>query len=771
MVKAKPRRKSRTKKKETHFRSGLVFGGMCLAIISLLFFYKIAHSEPAISPTDHFALGQYYFNVENDSHGHYDLAKARTEYSAALAEESTTNPMLWYQLGRIDFLEGRYISALYKFNKQIEYFGDEIPNVHYMLGLTFAYKAEQSNDVAEWQNAENSFKKYLEFDSESPWAHVDLSWVYFSQGKYEEMVPVLEEALLKNPDHPWLLNMYGLALLNTERKQEAEEVFEHAGREANKLTRDDWGRAYPGNNPAEWQQGLDSFRQAIRQNILLVVSGDVVSGMHYGENAQSVEIGLAELSPRGEAGGYAVPASGGSHTSAPPVPGVITLVMSPPEIKLGESAEISWKWSRATGLGLEHVSVERCKTPGSNTTNCSSWVNVLNIDGKKFGAGRTDFTCFLILTCHDVIEKGASPTYDAKIGSLTPGKYTYRAIGKFFTGDQTSSATIEVQGSIANLMSEGVGLTSESSLEDNTALFAAQIKNNGSASTKKSFTNTFEYRWGDDGGWIALGTPTSPVLMQGGAVVVTSNSVTLKKTGSLQVRVCADSKSAIPESDESDNCATPSVFNMSTLFPGLVPLQLERTSGDIGEKITFSGLILNAGSGASSPSSARFCIDNDECATSATGAIGSPAIPKLLAGDVSGTLSARWTASGGDHSLYFCVVEGACLSLPFTINDIDDTADAADTPGVGAQLSVSLTAADTLVRKGEFTELIWDAGNSTCVLVGTNGLSKQNLQGSGTVSSGIITQKSVFTLRCLRNGSMVTAPPVTINVVPEIKEI
>lgn len=242
--------------------------GVTLLTAALLYLYQLP-VESSAKTTDPFLIGEHYFNTQNDAQGAYDLERARAAYTEALNDDPTGNPLVWYQLGRIDFLQRRYILALYKFNKQVEYFGDEVPNVYYMFGLTYAFKAQQSNDAAEWSYAEDSFNKYLELDPSSPWAHVDLSWVYFSQGEFEKMLPVLEEGLEQNPDNPWLLNMYGLALLNTDNKEAAKEIFEKAQREAAKLTREDWGKAYPGNNPKEWQRGLDSFKDAIRQNTSL----------------------------------------------------------------------------------------------------------------------------------------------------------------------------------------------------------------------------------------------------------------------------------------------------------------------------------------------------------------------------------------------------------------------------------------------------------------------------------------------------------------------
>jgi tetratricopeptide (TPR) repeat protein len=201
------------------------------------------------------------------------LAKARAAYSEAITVSSTGNLYAWYQLGRIDFLEGAFDAAIYKFEKQIEYFGDAVPNVHYMLGLTYAYKARQSHQENQWQKAEEEFSTYITIDPQSPWGRVDLSWVYFSQGKYGEMIPVLEEGLTYAPEHPWLHNMYGLAKMNTGDNESAKKHFEHSLEGARKLKAQEWGKAYPGNDPASWDEGLQTFIEALEKNFALVSKG------------------------------------------------------------------------------------------------------------------------------------------------------------------------------------------------------------------------------------------------------------------------------------------------------------------------------------------------------------------------------------------------------------------------------------------------------------------------------------------------------------------
>jgi hypothetical protein len=93
------------------------------------------------------------------------------------------------------------------------------------------------------------------------------------QGKYADIEPLLKKTLELHPENPWVLNMYGLALLNSEQhKRDASTYFLRARTEAVKLTANDWGDVYPGNNPQYWQQGRDEFITTIDKNILVANS-------------------------------------------------------------------------------------------------------------------------------------------------------------------------------------------------------------------------------------------------------------------------------------------------------------------------------------------------------------------------------------------------------------------------------------------------------------------------------------------------------------------
>ena len=223
--------------------------------------------------SDAFTLGQYYFNHDDDPAGPYDLGLARAHYLNALEAGEDSNKLLWYQLGRIDFLEGRYDVALWRFGRQLELFGEELPNVYYMLGLTYGYRARETGFPEDWQRAEENFSEAVAQFPEEPWPKVDLAWIYFSQGKYEEMRRFLQSSLTEHGDNAWYLNAFGLSLLHTGERDTAHEYFKLAAEEAALLTTYDWGQSYPGNDPGSWERGLAEMRQAIAHNIEISGSG------------------------------------------------------------------------------------------------------------------------------------------------------------------------------------------------------------------------------------------------------------------------------------------------------------------------------------------------------------------------------------------------------------------------------------------------------------------------------------------------------------------
>lgn len=222
---------------------------------------------------EHFAhaleVGNSYFGGGPE----YNIFCAKLAYTRALSLDDARDPMPWYQLGRIHFIQGDFAQAIYRFNTVIERFGTStIPNVHYMLGLTYGYRAHEHGATEDWQRAEEEFALFNELDPLSPWSRVDLAWVLFSQKKYEEMKAPLEEALAKHPNNPWVLNMYGLAQLNTGDRDGAYNSFASAERSLDGMSPETWGQVYPGNDPSRWGTGLNEMQELVRKNKKLAAS-------------------------------------------------------------------------------------------------------------------------------------------------------------------------------------------------------------------------------------------------------------------------------------------------------------------------------------------------------------------------------------------------------------------------------------------------------------------------------------------------------------------
>jgi tetratricopeptide (TPR) repeat protein len=210
-------------------------------------------------------MGEYYFNWGNT--GAYDIEKAERYLLRSVAIDDNTIGV-HYHLGRIAFLNGKFNRALSEFEKELELLDGQIwieyyyPAV-YMQGLTHGF-AKNFNQSAFW------FEHLIADNVEDPrsWAYyTDLAWVYFQQGRFEELLSLTKEAITRYPNNPWVLNMHALGLMNAERDVEAHRVFLQAKREVEKMEPGEWGLAYPGNNPNVYAQGLEEMKQTIMENI------------------------------------------------------------------------------------------------------------------------------------------------------------------------------------------------------------------------------------------------------------------------------------------------------------------------------------------------------------------------------------------------------------------------------------------------------------------------------------------------------------------------
>ena len=213
----------------------------------------------AINPTDpklQFAIGDYYFG-----RGAYDIARAKKYFQTTIALDERY-PRAHYQLSRISFIQGNLNRALKEIDRELELYPD-FKRSYYIRGLTYGYRKELEKAAAD-------FEEFLRWKPESWASHNDLAWIYFQMGEYEKALRTAEEGLQYYSLNAWLLNSQGVALLNLERKDEARLAFEKALPLAMAMSPLEWGRAYPGNNPEIYPEGLASMQESIKKNLELL---------------------------------------------------------------------------------------------------------------------------------------------------------------------------------------------------------------------------------------------------------------------------------------------------------------------------------------------------------------------------------------------------------------------------------------------------------------------------------------------------------------------
>lgn len=220
-------------------------------------FAHILYFDRLDEPAYNFAFGNFYFGGS----AHYDFHKAK-EYFIRTIELDNTFPRAHYQLSRVYFIEGDQENALVEINKELELYPD-FKRSYYIRGLVRGY----SNDLP---GAAEDFRAFLAWRPESWAAHNDLAWVYFQQGEFEKSYEISKDGLNYDNSNPWLLNSLGLALKNMGRKEEAKIAFEKSLAIANTFTEEDWGVAYPGNDPSFYGTGLTNMKKTIENNLLLI---------------------------------------------------------------------------------------------------------------------------------------------------------------------------------------------------------------------------------------------------------------------------------------------------------------------------------------------------------------------------------------------------------------------------------------------------------------------------------------------------------------------
>lgn len=130
----------------------------------------------------------------------------------------------WYYLGRTKYNENRFEEAIQAFQKSLELHPRDVLAAD-GLGLSYAGLNRSSEAVSSFQNAiswqENAATK-------SPEPFIDLGDFLNQQGRFEEALPVLQQAVVIAPRNIRAHEILGKALLNLNRLADAQRELEAA---------------------------------------------------------------------------------------------------------------------------------------------------------------------------------------------------------------------------------------------------------------------------------------------------------------------------------------------------------------------------------------------------------------------------------------------------------------------------------------------------------------------------------------------------------------
>jgi len=212
-------------------------------------------------------IGAYYKNDANIQYllgnhhlggdGKYEISLAGKFFDQAIMLDDRM-PLVHYQKARIHFLNSRYAKALTEVNKELEY-NPSFSRSYYLRGLVYGYDGQ-------YHLAALDFARFTILEPEEWAGYVDLSWALFQLGEYAEVRERLEQILPKTRN-AWLLNAYGVALLNLGEFEASRSALLEAKDLASRMTPEMWGIAYVGNDPRIYEVGLTEMRKNIDENL------------------------------------------------------------------------------------------------------------------------------------------------------------------------------------------------------------------------------------------------------------------------------------------------------------------------------------------------------------------------------------------------------------------------------------------------------------------------------------------------------------------------
>lgn len=190
----------------------------------------------------------------------YNIHAAQFFFShAAFPVLGDPEPYALYQLSRTHFIKGEFDDALKRAEEELRYYPEHF-HTFYIKGLTLGYMHREHEAI-------ESFAQFLEHKPNSWAARNDKAWLHFRIGEVDEAMETIIPAAQAHPGNPWVMNTFGVLLMNQGLLDEAERALAQAAQNAEALTPEEWGKAYPGNSPSIYSMGVEAMRASIASNL------------------------------------------------------------------------------------------------------------------------------------------------------------------------------------------------------------------------------------------------------------------------------------------------------------------------------------------------------------------------------------------------------------------------------------------------------------------------------------------------------------------------
>lgn len=228
--------------------------------IVFLVIYVIFIGVVVFSSSLHYWAGNVFFGKEPAL---YNVHKAQLLFKlAAYPLVGQAPEFAHYQLSRTYFIVGQFDLAIEEAKKELVLYPNN-KRTYYILGLTYGYMNEEEKAI-------EAFSRFTEAYPTSWAARNDKAWLQFRigdiAGALETIEPVSE---IRNP---WIQNTKGTLLLNLGKLDDAQKAFELAAEIVAAMSEEEWGVAYPGNDPRIYATGLSAMRTSIANNLTLIAT-------------------------------------------------------------------------------------------------------------------------------------------------------------------------------------------------------------------------------------------------------------------------------------------------------------------------------------------------------------------------------------------------------------------------------------------------------------------------------------------------------------------